>query len=55
VVGRNPDFVALAQACGASGTRIRDAASLEAELASALARPGPTLLEIKASDFRSPQ
>jgi thiamine pyrophosphate-dependent acetolactate synthase large subunit-like protein len=54
VVGRNPDFVALARACGASGTRVPDAASLEAELTSALARPGPTLLEVKARDFRSP-
>jgi 5-guanidino-2-oxopentanoate decarboxylase len=54
VVGRNPDFVALAQACGASGARIPDAASLEAELASALARRGPTLLEVKASDFHGP-
>jgi thiamine pyrophosphate-dependent acetolactate synthase large subunit-like protein len=53
VVGRNPDFVALARACGAAGTRVPDAASLESELASALARRGPTLLEVKASDFRA--
>jgi 5-guanidino-2-oxopentanoate decarboxylase len=53
VVGRNPDFVALARACGAAGTRVPDAASLESELASALTRHGPTLLEIRASEFRS--
>jgi 5-guanidino-2-oxopentanoate decarboxylase len=52
VVARNPDFAALAHACGASGARLRDAASLAAALAGALARPGPTLLEVDATDFR---
>jgi thiamine pyrophosphate-dependent acetolactate synthase large subunit-like protein len=52
VVARNPDFVALARACGASGARLPDAASLEAALQAALAHPGPTLLEVDAADFR---
>ena len=51
VVARNPDFVALAQACGAVGARIRDAAVLATALRAALARPGPTLLEVDATDF----
>jgi 5-guanidino-2-oxopentanoate decarboxylase len=52
VVARNPDFVALAQACGAAGVRIRDAAVLATALRAALARPGPTLLEVDATDFQ---
>jgi len=51
VVARNPDFVALAHACGAAGTRIRDAAALATALRAALARPGPTLLEVDAINF----
>jgi thiamine pyrophosphate-dependent acetolactate synthase large subunit-like protein len=51
VVARNPDFVALAHACGAAGARLRDAASLAAALRDALARSGPTLLEVDATDF----
>jgi thiamine pyrophosphate-dependent acetolactate synthase large subunit-like protein len=52
VVARNPDFVALAHACGAAGARVPDAAALAAALREALARPGPTLLELDAADFR---
>jgi len=52
VVARNPDFVALARACGASSAQLHDAASLAAALRAALARPGPTLLEVSATDFR---
>ena len=51
VVARNPDFLALAQACGAACARIRDAAMLATALRAALARPGPTLLEVDATDF----
>ena len=54
VVARNPDFVALAHACGAAGVRVPDAAALAEALQRALARPGPTLLEVNASDFRGP-
>jgi len=51
VVARNPDFVALAHACGAAAARVRDPVALVAELRRALARPGPTLLEVTATDF----
>ena len=53
VVARNPDFVALAHACGAAGARVPDAAALAAALRGALTRPGPTLLELNAADFRA--
>jgi 5-guanidino-2-oxopentanoate decarboxylase len=52
VVVRNPDFVALAHACGAAGARVPDATALAEALRGALARPGPTLLEVNAADFR---
>src|SRR5882762_8076064 len=51
VVARNPDFVALAGACGAAGVRVHQAAALAEALRAALARPGPTLLEAVAEDF----
>jgi 5-guanidino-2-oxopentanoate decarboxylase len=54
VVARNPDFVALAHACGAAGERVPDAAALAEALRGALARPGPTLLEVNATEFRAP-
>ena len=54
VVARNPDFVALAHACGAAGARVPDAAALAAALRGALGRPGPTLLEVNATEFRGP-
>lgn len=53
VVARNPDFVALAGACGATGVRVHDAAALTGEVRAALGRPGPTLVEAVASDFRA--
>jgi 5-guanidino-2-oxopentanoate decarboxylase len=51
VVGRNPDFVALAHACGAEGYRVRDAAALSEAVRTALGHPGPTLIEAVASSF----
>jgi thiamine pyrophosphate-dependent acetolactate synthase large subunit-like protein len=52
VVARNPDFVALAGACGAAAVRVHTAAALGEALRTALARPGPTLVEAVAEDFR---
>lgn len=51
VVARNPDFVALARACGADGVRTRGPAALAEALQVALLRRGPTLLEAVDSDF----
>jgi 5-guanidino-2-oxopentanoate decarboxylase len=51
VVARNPDFVALADAYGAVGVRVHGAAPLAEALRAALARPGPTLLEVVAEEF----
>ena len=51
VVGRNPDFVALASACGATGVRVHSPAQLSAALQAALKRCGPTVLEAVAADF----
>jgi 5-guanidino-2-oxopentanoate decarboxylase len=51
VMGRNPDFVALASACGATGVRVHNPAQLTAALATALQRSGPTVLEAVAADF----
>jgi len=52
VVGRNPDFVALAGACGATGVRVHQPAALTEAVRAALARSGPTLIEAVAADFR---
>jgi thiamine pyrophosphate-dependent acetolactate synthase large subunit-like protein len=54
VVARNPDFVAIAHACGAAGVRVADAMALAEALRAALRRPGPTLLEVNAAEFRGP-
>ena len=51
--GAQPRFVALAHACGAAGGGYM-APALAAELRAALDRPGPTLLEAVAGDFRMP-
>jgi thiamine pyrophosphate-dependent acetolactate synthase large subunit-like protein len=51
VTGRNPDFLALAAACGAAGVRVHNAEELTGELRTALARPGPTLIEAVAGSF----
>jgi 5-guanidino-2-oxopentanoate decarboxylase len=48
VVGRNPDFVALAQAYGAAAVRLHGADGVTAAVRAALERPGPTLIEIRA-------
>jgi 5-guanidino-2-oxopentanoate decarboxylase len=50
----NPDFVALAHACGAFGLRVPSGAALTQALTAALARPGPTLLEVDSADFDRP-
>jgi 5-guanidino-2-oxopentanoate decarboxylase len=52
VVGRNPDFVALASACDAAGVRVHNAAELTHAVRTALGRSGPTLVEAVAGDFR---
>jgi thiamine pyrophosphate-dependent acetolactate synthase large subunit-like protein len=52
VVGRNPDFAALASACGAAGVRVHNAGELTHAVRTALGRSGPTLVEAVAGDFR---
>jgi pyruvate dehydrogenase (quinone)/pyruvate oxidase len=52
-MARNPDFVAVAHACGAAGMRVPDAMALAEALRGALGCPGPTLLEVNAMDFRA--
>ena len=52
VVGRNPDFPALARAYGAHAERARGPQQLTEAIRSALLRPGPTVLEAVESDFR---
>ena len=51
VVGRNPDFLALAQAYGAGATRAQDPPALGNAIRSALKIAGPTLIEIRDTDF----
>lgn len=51
VVGRNPDFVALAKAFGAEGLRAQGPAQLCQAIRQALDRPGPTLIEAIETDF----
>ena len=51
VHGRNPDFVALAAACGAAATRVHSPAQLRDAVRAALGRAGPTLVEAVAADF----
>jgi 5-guanidino-2-oxopentanoate decarboxylase len=51
VIGRNPDFVALAQAYGAEGYRVHDTAALTEAIRTALTHAGPTLIEIIAPSF----
>ena len=53
VVGRNPDFVALALACGAKGCRVHDAAALTTAIRAALSHAGPTLIEVVALSFET--
>jgi 5-guanidino-2-oxopentanoate decarboxylase len=54
VVGRNPDFVALARAYGAHGARTHGPAELADEIRSAFLRRGPTVLEAAEADFLAP-
>jgi 5-guanidino-2-oxopentanoate decarboxylase len=51
VVGRNPDFIALAKACGAAALRVSTSAALTEALRTALDVAGPTLIEIVAENF----
>jgi 5-guanidino-2-oxopentanoate decarboxylase len=51
VVARNPDFVALARACGAGAVRAKNAAELTEAVRGALASSAPTLIEAVAEDF----
>jgi thiamine pyrophosphate-dependent acetolactate synthase large subunit-like protein len=51
VVARNPDFVALARACGAGGVRASNPSRLTEALRAALDASGPTLIEVPAGDF----
>ncbi len=53
VIARNPDFVALARACGAHAVRVADAAQLTAVLRDALEASGPTLIEVPGPQFGS--
>src|SRR5262249_35115743 len=47
----NPDFVTLAEAFGCAGYRVDSARSLGAALADALARPGPSVIDVPV-DYR---
>jgi 5-guanidino-2-oxopentanoate decarboxylase len=51
VVAQNPDFVALARACGAQAARVASAAALTGAIQTALAASGPTLIEVDAARF----
>jgi 5-guanidino-2-oxopentanoate decarboxylase len=51
VVALNPDFLALARACGAEGVRARDPAALARSIRQAFTRKGPTLIEAVEADF----
>jgi 5-guanidino-2-oxopentanoate decarboxylase len=51
VIGRNPDFIGIAHACGAKGYRVHDPAALSEVLRTALNHAGPTLIEVIASSF----
>ena len=51
VIARNPDFLALARACGSAAVRARDAQSLTQAIRAALEYAGPTVIEVVSSDF----
>lgn len=51
VIARNPDFVALARACGAHAVRASDPARLTEAVRAALDASGPTLIEVPAAGF----
>lgn len=51
VVARNPNFPAIAAACGASGVQVGSPAALAQAVRTALKRRGPTLIEALESQF----
>ena len=51
---RNPDFVALAQAYGAAGVRVRTPGELAAAIAVAFKRAGPTLIDVPVGEMDPP-
>jgi 5-guanidino-2-oxopentanoate decarboxylase len=51
VIARNPDFVALARACGAEALQVSDARALTEAVRDALGTPRPTLIEAVAAAF----
>jgi 5-guanidino-2-oxopentanoate decarboxylase len=51
VIAKNPDFQALAKACGAAALRVGEAYALTEAIRAALDRAGPTLIEVWAPDF----
>jgi 5-guanidino-2-oxopentanoate decarboxylase len=51
VMAQNPNFPALAVACGASGVQVASAAALTHAVRTALQRRGPTLIEVPAGEF----
>jgi len=51
VIAKNPDFIAVARACGADATRVGDARGLAEAMRRAFDRSGPTLIEIAAERF----
>ena len=51
VIAQNPDFLALAKACGAAAVRARTAPALQQAVREALGTAGPTLIEVVAADF----
>jgi len=50
-VAQNPDFPALAAACGATGLRAASPAALTHAVRAALEGCGPTLIEAPESEF----
>jgi 5-guanidino-2-oxopentanoate decarboxylase len=51
VAARNPDFQALARACGARAIQVTNPYGLTQAVRAALERPGPTLIEALESEF----
>ena len=51
---RNPDFVKLAESFGLTARRADSAATLRSALKSAIAEPGPSLIEYSATRFPTP-
>ena len=51
----NPDFVALARACGADGARVEEPGDLPKALKTALSAPGPYLLDVVTGETRFPK